>query len=66
MLSENDCMRLVYVLGRFLAYLPLDQILTFVDEIFAPGLAQLQSIAAVEVSCDNRNIIQVGRELDDA
>ncbi|CAG7822953.1 unnamed protein product [Allacma fusca] len=48
MLSENDCMRLVYCVGRFVVYLPLDQILSIVDEIFAPGLTQLQSIAVVE------------------
>ena len=43
-------MRLVYVVGRFVVYLPFDQILLHVEEIFAHGLQQLQSIAAVEVS----------------
>ncbi|ODM95170.1 Importin-13 [Orchesella cincta] len=45
-MSPNDSIRIVFCIGRFLPFLPSDQIITAVNEIFAPCLTQLQSLAA--------------------
>lgn len=49
-MSQNDTIRIVYCIGRFLPYLPNDQIITAVNEIFAPCLTQLQTLAGQDVS----------------
>lgn len=49
-MSPNDSIRIVYCIGRFLPFLPNDQIITAVNEIFAPCLTQLQTLAAQDVS----------------
>jgi len=48
-MSQNDCNRIVFCIGKFLPYLPDDQIISGVNEIFSPCMNELQTLAGQDV-----------------
>lgn len=49
-LRANECVRLMYTVGRVLALLPFDEILAYLDQILLPGLAELEQLCRQPVN----------------